>query len=247
MCDHLNITNEKYGYTCVDCSTYFNNSFYHEFTSNYNGPIIAKSSSSIADILKKEFGIHDINTIRITEKIFNLTSENKMVKGNNKRSILCASLYYAYYFLNEPKDFEEMLKKFNINHIQGSKGLKKCQIVFQEYGVINDKELKLFKDQIHSFTSSHKEKLQDLLLRYKIPLKNYNEIEKIIIVGHHKKNKILTDKINALWISCIYFWLSKINPLIDLEEFVSMSNDYITLSQLKSDLTYLNKLIFLVK
>jgi hypothetical protein len=185
-----------------------------------------------------------------------------MVKGTNKRSILCASLYYAYHYLEKPKNFDDMLHKFNIDYKNGSKGLKMCQIAIQESPnllplsvedtnlqptkggktiKLNLDEIKKFKGQIHSFASTHKEKLQELLSKYHISLKNYDEIEKIIIAGHLKKNKILNDKTSAFWVSCIYFWLLKINPYIDPEEFVSINSEYISVAKLLSDLTYLNK------
>lgn len=267
MCNHHNIVLDEYGTsTCADCYIHFEKSFCSEFTTNYNGPTLnlLKTKSAIINTLEKEFGIFDSATTTITEKIFNLTSKNKMVKGTNKRSILCASLYYAYRYLEKPKNFEEMLCKFNIDHKNGSKGLKLCQIAIQESSntmslsvkdttnlqlnsslqktvKLNIEEIKKFKGQIHSFASTHKEKLQELIVKYNISLKNYDEIEKIIIAGHLKKNKILNDKTTSFWVSCIYFWLLKINPYIELEEFVSINSDYISIVQLRSDMNYLKK------
>lgn len=241
MCNHHNIILDVYGTsTCADCHTYFEKSFCTDYTTNYNGPTvnILKTKSTIVMTLEKDFGVCDRDTTLITEKIFNLTSKNKMVKGTNKRSILCASLYYACHYLKKPINFEDMLIKFNINHKIGSKGLKLCQIAIQEYqeNMVND-DLK-----IHSFASTHKEKLQELILRYNISLKNYDEIEKIIVTSHLKKNKILNNRINRLWISCIFFWLLKINPYIDPEEFISINSDHTTsVTQLKADLNYLTK------
>lgn len=243
MCNHHNIVLDEYGTsTCADCNIHFEKSFCSEFTTNHNGPTInlLKNKSTIINSLEKEFGVNDCTTTSITEKIFNLTSKNKMLKGTNKRSILCASLYYAYHYLETPKNFEEMLIKFKIDHKNGSKGLKLCQIAIQENS--NHEEIQKFKGRIHSFVSTHKEKLRELITKYNISLKNYDEIEKIIIVGHLKKNKILNDRINNLWISCIYFWLLKINPYIDPEEFVSINSGYqTTLNQLRLDLSYLRK------
>jgi hypothetical protein len=216
---------------------------------------LLKTKSTIINTLEKEFGIFDSTTTTITEKIFNLTSKNKMVKGINKRSILCASLYYTYRYLEKPKNFEDMLHKFNIDYKNGSKGLKMCQIAIQESDNIlslsvansqktiklNIDEIKKFKGQIHSFASTHKEKLQELLSKYHISLKNYDEIEKIVIAGHLKKNKILNDKTTSFWVSCICFWLLKINPFIDPEEFVSLNSDFISIVQLRTDLNYLKK------
>ncbi len=241
MCNHPNTVLNEYGTsTCADCHVHFDKSFCKDFTTNYNGPMLnlLKSKSTIVNILEKEFGINDSTTVTITEKIFNLTSKHKMVKGTNKRSILCASLYYAYHYLNQPKNFEVLLTTFNISRKHGSKGLKLCQIAMQEG---DSDDIKKFKGQIHSFASTHKEKLQELIIRYNIPLKNYDEIEKIIIDGHRKKNKTLNDRINNLWISCIFFWLLKVNPYIDPEEFISINSDYTTLTQLRSDLIYLRK------
>jgi hypothetical protein len=240
MCNHKNIVlNENGASTCADCYTHFDKSFCFEFTTNYNGPMLnpRETKSPVISTLEKEFGIHDCVTAEMTEKIFNIVTKNKKVKGNNKRSVLCASLYYAYYYLDKPKNFEDMLTIFNINHKNGSKGLKSCQIAIQCSEI---EDIKKFKDQIHSFISTHKQKLQELIVKYNISLKNYDEIEKIIIAGHLKKNKILNDRINNLWISCIFFWLLRVNPYIDPEEFISI-NDNITLSQLKSDLAYLRK------
>ncbi|ADO00380.1 hypothetical protein WIV_gp037 [Wiseana iridescent virus] len=240
MCSHHNIVLDLCGTsTCADCCVHFDKSLCSEFTTNYNGKVLnlLKTKSTIINTLEKDFGVCDSNTTLVTEKIFKLTSKNKMVKGTNKRSILCASLYYAYHYLEEPKNFEDMLIKFKINHKNGSKGLKMCQIAMQECGT--EDEIKFFK--IHSFASTHKEKLQELITRYNIPNQYYNEIEKIIIAGHLKRGKILNDRITGLWISCIFFWLIKINPYIDPEEFISINSDYSTLTQLKSDLTYLNK------
>jgi hypothetical protein len=202
----------------------------------------------VINTLEKEFGVSDCVTAEMTEKIFNIVTKNKKIKGNNKRSILCASLYYAYYYLDRPKNFEDMLTIFKINHKSGSKGLKTCQIAIQCLDIDIPSwgeavEIKKFKDQIYSFMSTHKEKLQELIVKYNISLKNYDEIEKIIIAGHLKKNKILNNRINNLWISCIFFWLLKINPHIDPEEFITINEGHnnITLSKLKSDLVYLKK------
>lgn len=246
MCNHHNIILDEFGTsTCADCYVYFDKSFSPslELTINYNGPILnlLKSKSTIVNMLEKNFGVNDCNITAIAEKIFNLTSNNKMLKGINKRSILCASLYYAYYYVKKPKSFKEMLIKFNIDYKTGSKGLKLCQIAIQEHSNIDD-EIKKFKDKIHLFTVTHKEKLQELITRYNISLKNYDEIEKIIILSHFKKNKILNDRINHLWISCIYFWLLKINPYIDPEEFISINDNSISLKQLNIHLNYLKKI-----
>lgn len=240
MCSHHNIVNDEYGSTCVDCSVHFNKGFCSsDFTLNYNGPSVnlLKTKSSIVTTLENEFGIKDPKTIQLTEKIFKNASQNKMVKGTNKRSILCASLFYAYFYLKNPKDFKEILNLFNLTHKNGMKGLKMCQISLQECPI---KEVKV-KDQIHSFSSSHTQKLKELIKKYNISLNHYDAIEKIIVEGHLKKNKLLNDRINNLWISCIFFWIIKINPYMDPEEFVSINSDYTTLSQLKSDLTYLRK------
>lgn len=242
MCDHHTIIKDSCGTsTCATCHIFFDKCFKQEVTTtNYNGLKInlLKTKSSIISTLENNFRINDVSTLNITEKIFNLTTKKKLVKGDNKKSILCASLYYAYHHLEKPVDFQDLLLKFNITYKTGLKGLRLCQVALQ---TCDKTELLKIKGQIHSFTATHKEKLENLIRKYDIPLKYYDEIEKIIIACHLKKNKILNDRMNNLWFSCIFYWLIKINPCIDAEEFISINDFNISLKKLKSDITYLNK------
>lgn len=237
MCNHHNILKDECGATCADCNMYFAQSLCSEFKTCYNGPVI-EAKPSVYRSLEK-FGICDQNVLQLAQEIFDRSSKNKIVKGSNKLAILCASVYYAYFYLENPKNFGDILALFNITHKTGIKGLKICQIAIQE------QPLKVFpnKSQISSFSETHKEKLEELLKKYSIPLAYYNDIEKIIAICHQKKNKLLNDKINNLWISGIFYWLLQINPAIDPEEFVSISSDNITLHQLKTDMTYIKKII----
>jgi len=243
MCNHHNIIRDEDGTsTCADCYMHFNKILCNEFTTNYNGKIInlLETKSSTITLLETEFGINDAITTSITEKIFNLVSKHKMVRGANRRSLLCASLYYAYYYLKKPQNLETMISKFQINNKQALKSFKLCQLAIQESPNL-EKDLQIFKDQICCCSSTHKEKLEELILKYNIPLKNYEEIEKIVVFYHNKKNKILNNCINNLWISSIFYWLHKINPYLEPEDFISIHNDYITLHRLKADFIYLKR------
>lgn len=255
MCNHHNIvSNEDGTSTCIDCSVFFEKSLYTEPTIiNYNGPIInLKLKSTIRNILETDFGISDYILTDITEKIFLMASKNKKVKGINKKSLLCASLYYAYHYLEKPKDFRDVLVKFNIKLKIARKGLKICQVAIQESSNLNEiKEILKsvdtikndidIRDKIHSYVATHRENLESLIKSYNISLKNYDEIEKIVILSHVKKRKDLNDNITSLWISCIYFWLLKIDHYIEPEEFVSINNDNISIGKLMTDLNFLNK------
>jgi hypothetical protein len=245
MCEHLNRVIDECGTsTCADCCRYFDkilcDTTPNHDSVNYNGLYInlKKSKSSIIQTLEKNFGIYDARVARTTELIFNLTSANKTVKGINKKSILFASLYYAYCFLEKPKNLDEMLVLFDLNHKNVLKGFKLCQIAMQES---NLEEIKKIKDRVHLCIETHRENLQKLISTYNIPLKNYDEIEKIVIVCHLKMNKTLTNKITDIWVSCIFFWLLKVNPHLEPEDFISMSQNNISLHKLRSDLTYLKK------
>jgi hypothetical protein len=224
--------------TCADCFIYFNKSFGEEFTKNHNITTISKSDIVVR--LENE-GIYDTSVHKLTEKIFYLTSKNKTVKGLNKQSMLFGSIYYAYCYLGKPKNFKELILTFKLNKKQASKGLKLCQIAIQESNTFNDYDGVDLKNR-NTFFLSHKENLEELIAKYNIPINFYNEIEQILIASHLKKNKTLNNKITTLWISCIFFWLLKINPHIEPEEFISINNDHnITLNQLRSQLLYLDK------
>jgi hypothetical protein len=241
MCNHLTIIFDESGTsTCAECHLHFEKSFKEDNFNNYNGTKLnlTKKKSNIIVTLENKFGVNDSETATMTEKIFNIVVGNKMVKGTNKISILCASVYYAYYYLKKPVDFEELLLKFNITYKIGLKGLRLCQIALQETPIISTNQECC---NVYSFTSTHSEKLKELMRKYDIPLKYYDEIEKIIITYHLKKHKILNDRVNNLWISSIFFWLSKINPYLEPEDFISINEDNISLKKLRSDVTFLKK------
>jgi hypothetical protein len=202
-------------------------------------------------VLEQDYGIVDVSVLKIAEKIFILTTKTKTVKGTNRKSILCASLYYAYYYLKRPTSFKNLLEKFNLTRIHGAKGIRLCQIAMQENTGVFEKMYP--RTQIsrepdpssgHSFISTHKEKLQELIVKYGISIKYYDEIEQVIVRIHSIRGKPLTDNINTLWISAIFFWLSLKNPFIKEEDFLSINTEAknrISLTKLKTDLSCIKK------
>lgn len=285
MCNHKNLILEDNGTsTCVDCSIHFEKKLYVDkfvVTQCTQGP--QKSSTWI--VLEQDYGIVDVSVLKIAEKIFILTTKTKTVKGTNRKSILCASLYYAYYYLKRPTSFKNLLEKFNLTRIHGAKGIRLCQIAMQENTGVFEKMYPMRSQTMglvcdndsasdgrtqrpssmvsppqmgelrwqsrepdpssgHSFISTHKEKLQELIFKYGISIKYYDEIEQVIVRIHSIRGKQLTDNINTLWISAIFFWLSLKNPFIKEEDFLSINTEAknrISLTKLKTDLSCIKK------
>ena len=306
MCNHKNLILEDNGTsTCVDCSIHFEKKLYVD-----KFVVQSPQKSSTWTVLEQDYGIVDVSVLKIAEKIFILTTKTKTVKGTNRKSILCASLYYAYYYLKRPTSFKNLLEKFNLTRIHGAKGIRLCQIAMQENtGVFEkmypmrsqcDNEVSPHESSVVSsvvspphessvvspshepefggfavgfgqrvramgrtqtrslrdlapgwvrvtgsaFISTHKEKLEELILKYGISIKYYDEIEQVIVRMHSIRGKPLTDNINTLWISAIFFWLSLKNPFIKEEDFLSINTEEknrISLTKLKTDLSCIKK------
>lgn len=235
-CKHSNTTIDDCGSsTCLDCCAYFEKSLTHGFAVQSAGSHSLAAQSNFFKTLEK-YGVLDKTVIKLTEEIFKRASNNKMVKGSNKLSLLSASLYYAYHYLGRPKTLEEVLDIFKIKYKVGSKGLKVCQIALQERPLVG------ISGHVYDFTSSHTENLKDLLKRYEIPLKYYDVIESIVKKAHTSKNKILSDKMNSLWVSSIFFWLVNSSKNIEYDDFVTINSDLITVEQLKIDLSFFHKI-----
>lgn len=272
MCNHKNLILEDNGTsTCVDCSIHFEKKLYVDkfvVTQYTQSP----QKSSTWTVLEQDYGIVDVSVLKIAEKIFILTTKTKTVKGTNRKSILCASLYYAYYYLKRPTSFKNLLEKFNLTRIHGAKGIRLCQIAMQENTGVFEKMYPMRSQTMglvcdndstsdgphssvvsprepdpssgHSFISTHKEKLQELIFKYGISIKYYDEIEQVIVRIHSIRGKPLTDNINTLWISAIFFWLSLKNPFIREEDFLSINTEAknrISLTKLKTDLSCIKK------
>ena len=275
-CNHKNLILEDNGTsTCVDCSIHFEKKLYvDKFVDKF--VVQSPQKSSTWTVLEQDYGIVDVSVLKIAEKIFILTTKTKTVKGTNRKSILCASLYYAYYYLKRPTSFKNLLEKFNLTRIHGAKGIRLCQIAMQENtGVFEkmypmrsqcDNEVSSVVSPPHesvarratgaqpqrgwvratgsAFISTHKEKLEELILKYGISIKYYDEIEQVIVRMHSIRGKPLTDNINTLWISAIFFWLSLKNPFIKEEDFLSINTEAknrISLTKLKTDLSCIKK------
>lgn len=255
MCNHKNLILEDNGTsTCVDCSIHFEKKLYvDKFVVTQCTQSPQKSSTWI--VLEQDYGIVDVSVLKIAEKIFILTTKTKTVKGTNRKSILCASLYYAYYYLKRPTSFKNLLEKFNLTRIHGAKGIRLCQIAMQENTGVFEPSGNGYSTQMGelkwqsrkpdpSFISTHKEKLQELIFKYGISIKYYDEIEQVIVRIHSIRGKPLTDNINTLWISAIFFWLSLKNPFIREEDFLSINTEAknrISLTKLKTDLSCIKK------
>lgn len=249
-CKHSNTTIDDYGSsTCLDCCAYFEKSLTHGFAvQSACAHSLAGTQSNFFKTLEK-YGVLDKTVVKLTEEIFKHASNNKMVKGSNKLALLSASLYYTYHYLGRPKTLEEILHIFKIKYKLGSKGLKVCQIALQERPLLG------ISGHVYEFTSSHTETLKHLLGRYEIPFKYYDVIESIVKKAHICKNKVLSDKMNSLWVSSIFFWLINSSKNIEYfggkaayvapeeyEDFVTINSDLITLEQLKTDLSFFNKI-----
>jgi len=264
MCNHKNLIIEDNGTsTCVNCSIHFEKKLYvgkfvNKMTHTQSHEMNLRASSqksSIWVVLEQDYGIVDVSVLKIAEKIFTITTKTKIAKGTNRKSILCASLYYAYYYLKRPTSFKTLLEKFNLTRIHGAKGVRLCQIAMQENNVAwlsdigrSDRQTpqscQSNNTRVHSFISTHKEKLQELIFKYGISIKYYDEIEQVIVRIHSIRGKPLTDKINTLWISAIFFWLSLKNPFISAEDFLSINTetqDHISLTKLQTDFSCIKK------
>ena len=239
-CMHNNIIKNDDGMaTYADCFIYFEKSLDNtEFTKYHN---IRKEPKTEMSLRLENEGIYDSDIHKLTQTIFKLVTKNKTVKGANKQAIIFASLYYACHYKGKPKNFKDLVLRFKLSKKQASKGLKLCQIAIQESNTFI-KEYDNYEVGDTSVLCTHKQTLEELIKKYNIPINFYNDIEQILITSHLKKNKTLNNKITSLWISCIFYWLLKINPYVEPEEFISINNDHnVTLTQLKSHLSYLNK------
>lgn len=222
--------------TCSECHILFENSLVCEWNTQSTHPDSSRTSVFYDNLGK--YGIFDKTVAKKTQEIFLKAMTNKSAKKHaSKLVILAASVFYAYHYLGQPQPLHSILVSFNLPYRSATKGLKACQIAMQECSA----EL---GGNISLFTSTHTETLKTLLRTHNIPMKHYPDIEKLIEHAHRQKNVHLTEKINALWISALFFWILRFNPSFDQDEFISLGQNSLTCSsqQLKSNLVFFKKL-----
>jgi transcription initiation factor TFIIIB Brf1 subunit/transcription initiation factor TFIIB len=195
----------------------------------------------------ENLGVNDKDVCRLVEKIFKITSDNRPLRGKNRKIVLAASLHYTYHYLGQQVDFEDILNKLGIDRKDGSKGLRICQIAMQECKEL-ESELTKLVDQVSFTTLTYTESFQKLMRSYNIPKHKHHEVEQLLIKVHAKKNKQLTNQINSLWIACIYFWVLTIRPQFDIDDFLTL-NHICRTDKLKinNELKFIQKHILTIK
>jgi hypothetical protein len=240
MCQHQNIILNEWGTsTCADCNVHFDKSLSHINDFENKRVLIPELKSQLLKNLE-EIGINNQDVYRLVEKIFNITSKKKPLRGKNRKIIIAASLYYAHRYMGREMVFEDILKKLKLDRKEGSKGLRICQIAIQECKEL-EKELENLRDYTSFITLSYKESFQKLMFLYNIPEQKHYEIEEILIEIHRKKNKQLNNQITSLWVACIYFWVLKIRPRFEFEVFLTLNPHYLDRHKIQHELKFIQK------
>lgn len=128
-CLHLNISPNN---CCEDCGVVIDNSimFNKEWKTSQN-----RNSSDPSRCLMRKNNEKNIdkdvetlclpeNIVQEANKIYQHVVKNNIYRGNTRKSIIFACIFYAYKQLNQPHSCDSLIKLFNLEKRSGLKGLK---------------------------------------------------------------------------------------------------------------------------
>ena len=128
QCDHASRVEENNVSTCINCGEELNKRFLHhqEWRIYDSNKTTIQPRRAVDCSIKKEMETLGLSKI-IVEKALSLYSQvtgNKILKGNHRRSVICACVFYAYKLTGNDQPYNDIIKLVHIKKTDGSKGIK---------------------------------------------------------------------------------------------------------------------------
>lgn len=220
-CMHLNIVDN----CCEDCGVEIDHSiiFNKEWKNNNN-----RNSSDPSRCLMRKNNEKNIdkdvenlclpeNVIQEANKIYQHVVKNNIYRGNTRKSIIFACIFYAYKQLGQPHSCDALIKLFNLEKRNGLRGLKIVSLnatnkFINKSNYITPEDI--IKEIMHDFSANETEINQVIDLYQKLKTKNSD------ILSRSRPQSIAS--------GIIRYYIIKTHKEISMEDF----RDKVNLSEL---------------
>ena len=136
-CSHDNVINEKGVSVCIDCGQEmqveltYNKEWRHQHAQNEN-KYASSTPSRIQSRKPEERNIYkDVENFGFSEsiifdanKIYIEVTHGKILRGESRRSVIFACIFYAYKLCGKPQSYERLMLTFNLDRKNALGGLK---------------------------------------------------------------------------------------------------------------------------
>lgn len=216
-CQHKNIIEEKNVFICDECGEevdtklkceqewrYYKND--NRYSSDPKRVQLRKSDNkSIAKELEG-MGFKE-PVLSLADNLYNEVTEGDIFRGKSRSAIISACVFQAFKLTNNPKEYDTLVKTFNLEQKIGLKGLK--------YVNINMKNPKYRTEYI---TPAHL--IVNIMANFECSEEQKNEVIAIYNQIAKKSEKLNRSKPQSVASGVVYYWIVQTNKNITLKEFV---------------------------
>ena len=206
-CDHTSQIEE----TCLNCGEELaKRNLHHREWSDPNKTRIQRRKA-LESSIKKDLEPLDLSKI-IAEKASSLYSEvtrNKILRGNHRRSVVCACIFYAYKLTGNSQTYNDIIELMNITKTDGVKGIK---------------FFRMNSSHLPEATNSPEVLIKSLMEKICVETKD-NVVEEITHLYHKIYNRsslINKSRTHSVISGLIFFWICLRKIDLKVAKFASM-------------------------
>jgi transcription initiation factor TFIIIB Brf1 subunit/transcription initiation factor TFIIB len=168
-------------------------------------------------------GFSDKVVTRANE-LYQEVSKGSIFRGNCRKAIIFAVIFYAYKSFGQPQTHEKLIKLFKLDRKTGLKGLKHVTLnstsPLLRGGHITAKHL--IRDTMSKFSAT-----EDQIL----------EVQRLHAAIKNRSSNLNRARPNSIACGLIYFWIDSCDVNISLREFASKTNlSEITISKIAKEI-----------
>lgn len=227
-CAHDNIITENLNKICAECGMILTKDFSYEKEWRYYGNLDTKHCSdpnrcSFRKVeektIQKEIEKCSISA-KIIEKaneIYESVTNNRIYRGNTRKGIIFACVYYAYHLTENPQSCDQLIQIFDINQKTALKGLKFVKL-----------NLPMGSNIINIVTDT-KQLIREIMSQFNATTCQTEEVLKMYALIENKSSLLNRSRPQSVASGLVRFYILKRNP--------NFSNDYFKQKIKLSELT----------
>ena len=242
-CLHKNITEEKSTSVCLDCGEELGIKLVNDKEWRFYG---YSSSTHISDPdrmktrkIEQRNISKDVENLNFSENIINKADDiytevtnGKIFRGNSRKAIVFACIFYAYKISGNPQIHEDLIKIFHIDKNSALKGLKFVTIRSSKESNIRNIHITPVNlvEEIMKKLNAKEEHIKEVIELY----------EKI----RNRSSKLNRSRPQSVGAGIVFYWICLKNKNIALSEFAKKVNlSELTITKISKEITEVIKKI----
>ena len=215
-CIHIDSIIEKNKKVCLECGMEIKTTMdikqprYNQNSKGSNPCRLQIRTSDEKSIYKDVLNMgFSHNIISDANKIYHEVTKGKIYRGNSRKSIIFACIFYSFKNSGDPQSHERLIQMFKLNKKSGLKGLKHINLNLPK----NSKIL------IRSTYITPKHIIIDILNIFSANESHINEVLDIYKSIQNRSSRLNRARPQSIAAGVVFFWMKKNNKDITIKQY----------------------------